>query len=226
MIMETNILEKTSLNNRIENVLSFEMGNELFAISVSKVIEILEVSKITRVPRAPAYLTGVVNVRGKVLPLIDTRIKLGLSPVNFTVNTCIVIVDIKLENQNIHLGVLVDSVLEVLAIRQEEIQASPNLESKYKNDFVRGIFRQADNFVMILNLDHIFSRQEVETLQKAGQRKSSITSVLVDKESVVNEISDKNNNELTKDKIKGTQQKKKRVPKQKKDSKSASKKNK
>ncbi|MCP4457412.1 MAG: hypothetical protein GY816_05205 [Cytophagales bacterium] len=174
--METNVLEKESVASQLENVLSFAMGEELFAMNVTKVIEILEVSKITPVPRAPSYLAGIVDVRGKVLPLIDTRVKLGLTPTEFNVNTCIVVVDIGIESRRINLGVLVDSVLEVLELKQEDLQPSPNIESKDQNDFIIGIFRNGSDFVMLLDIDKIFSVNEVTMFDSIGAHKSNIIS--------------------------------------------------
>lgn len=100
----------------LSSYLSFKLGDEVFAANVSKVLDILEMTNITKVPKAPPYLKGVINLRGTVLPLIDTRIKFGLSPTEFTPNTCILVLDIKIENEGLQIGSLVDSVQEVMEI--------------------------------------------------------------------------------------------------------------
>src|SRR4249920_1585023 len=89
---------------------TFKLGDELFAAHVSKVIEILEIPKITRVPRSPEFMRGVVNLRGNVLSVIDSRIKFGLPPTEDTINTCIIVMNIQIENQEITLGLIADAV--------------------------------------------------------------------------------------------------------------------
>src|SRR5258705_6520490 len=100
----------------LNSFLSFRLGDELFAANVSKVLEILEIPKITKVPRSPAFMRGVVNLRGNVLPVIDTRIKFGLPTIDDTINSCILVLSIELEGKEIVLGAIVDEVKEVTEI--------------------------------------------------------------------------------------------------------------
>jgi len=140
-----------------KSFLSFKLENEHFAINVMKIMEILEVPKITKVPHAPGYLIGVVNLRGGVLPVIDTRIKFGMSPTLHTVNTCIVVLDISMNDESIVVGAMVDSVSEVFEIEENQIQPSPSIGTKYNADFIQGMIKEKDQFMMLLNIDKVFS---------------------------------------------------------------------
>ena len=103
----------------LDSYLSFKLGDELFAANVAKVLNILEMVKITKVPKAPEYMKGVINLRGNVLPVIDTRTKFGMTPTEFTKNTCILVLDIIVDGEDIQVGALVDSVQEVLEITED-----------------------------------------------------------------------------------------------------------
>lgn len=148
--------------------LSFELGDELFAADVAKVLEILEVPKITRVPKSPGYLRGVINLRGSVLPVIDTRIRFGLPFQPDTVSTCIVVLTIRMENENLVLGALVDGVREVIEISPEQIKPAPSIGVKYRSEFIEGMVKIDEQFLMLLNLDKVFSSDELVSVQEAS----------------------------------------------------------
>ncbi len=147
--------------------LTFNLGDEQFAINVKKVIEILEVPPVTKVPRSPEFMKGVINLRGSVLPVIDTRIKFGMSPTDFTVETCILVLNIQMEEDEIMVGALVDLVQEVLEIDQNQIQPSPSIGSKYKAEFIQGMINDNGEFIMMLNIDKVFSSLELESIVKS-----------------------------------------------------------
>lgn len=151
--------------NISNSYLSFKLEDETFAVSVARVHEILEIPSITKVPKSPDFMTGVINLRGNVLPVIDTRIKFGLDKANFTVDTCIVVLSVVLENDELTIGALVDSVQEVLEISTNEILPSPALGSKYKAEFIEGMVKGKDGFIMMLNIDEVFSIQEINILK-------------------------------------------------------------
>lgn len=161
MSIEETIIETETA----QSYLSFKLEDELFALSVSKVIEILEVPKITKIPRAPDYMTGVINLRGSVLPLVDTRIKFGMPPLEFTVNTCIIVMEIVVEGESIQLGALVDAVLEVLEVDESTVQSSPTIDAKYKLEFIKGMIHIEEKFIMLLNIDEVFSLENIEQLK-------------------------------------------------------------
>ena len=154
----------------LDSYLSFKLDDEFFGVDVRKVIEILEVPGITRIPLAPDYMAGIINLRGKVLPLIDTKVKFGLKPIEFTVDTCIVVIEIEVEGEVLQIGTLVDSVLEVLEVAQSNIQPSPSIEAKYRLDFIKGMIRKDEDFIMLLNLDEVFSIQDVIFMQEANDK--------------------------------------------------------
>ncbi|WP_317898063.1 chemotaxis protein CheW [Aurantibacillus circumpalustris] len=144
--------------------LSFELNNELLAIPVFRVLEIIEVPVITEVPKMPDFVKGVVNMRGEPLPVIDTRVKLGMNSIAHTVNTCIVVVNIEVENKPITVGILVDSVSEVFEISESEIQNSPLTGMKQNLDFVDGMIKVDDKFMMLVDINKIFARNEIDFL--------------------------------------------------------------
>src|SRR4051812_527420 len=119
------------MTDTLNSFLTFRLGDELFAANVGKVIEILEVPKITKVPRSPDFMRGVVNLRGNALSVIDSRVKFGLSQTADTVSTCIIVMNVNVEGQNVTLGVVVDAVQEVMEITDTQVQDLPTIGSKY-----------------------------------------------------------------------------------------------
>jgi purine-binding chemotaxis protein CheW len=153
----------------LTSYLTFRLGDETFAANVSKVIEILEIPKITKVPRSPDFMRGVVNLRGNVLSVIDSRIKFGLPVTEDTVNTCIIVMNIDLDGQNITLGLIVDAVKEVIDIDSDAIQNVPEIGSKFNSDFIEGMVKSDDQFIMILNIALLFSSQEATMLHQVAE---------------------------------------------------------
>ncbi len=156
-MIDTNIAKITSY-------LTFKLGDEEFAAHVGKVLNILEMTKITEVPKSPNYMTGVINLRGSVLPVIDTRIKFGMTPTEYTASTCIVVMDIDLEGESVHVGALVDAVQAVIEIEHDQIMPPPSLGNKYRSEFIEGVANVNDTFVMILNMDEVFSSEDLMDL--------------------------------------------------------------
>jgi purine-binding chemotaxis protein CheW len=159
--------------NKSISYLSFTLGEEVFAAHVSKVQNILEMSKITKVPKAPAYMLGVINLRGAVLPLVDTRIKLGLPVTETTTKTCIIVCELTLGNEYVMTGILVDSVQEVLEIEDEKILAPPNIGTTYRSEFIKGIFNVDETFIMLLDLERIFTGDELLYLKKTHKEEKA-----------------------------------------------------
>ncbi|HBF87315.1 MAG TPA: chemotaxis protein CheW [Bacteroidales bacterium] len=150
----------------INSYLSFKLGDEVYAANVSKVLNILEMTKITKVPKAPEYMKGVINLRGSVLPVVDTRIKFGMTPTEYTTNTCILVLEIEIDNDSLHVGGLVDSVQEVLEIEKNQILPPPNIGNKFKSQFITGMYKMGDDqFIMILDMDKIFTIDDLLALK-------------------------------------------------------------
>ena len=146
--------------------LTFKLSEETFAANVEKVTNILELTKITKVPKAPEYMVGVINLRGNVLPLVDTRIKFDLGKTEFTNNTCILVMNIKINNNTVHIGALVDSVQEVIEIDLKSVEPSPSIGDKYKSEFIEGMAKHNDEFIMLLDMDNVFSSDELTILKQ------------------------------------------------------------
>jgi purine-binding chemotaxis protein CheW len=150
----------------LKSYLTFKLGDEMFAAYVGKVLEILEVPRITKVPRSPDFMRGVVNLRGSVLPVIDARAKFGLPRAADTINSCIIVLNIEMEDQHITTGAVVDAVQEVIEIEEGQVQAAPGFGSRYKSEFIEGMIKRDEQFIMILSLDKVFSSQEASILQE------------------------------------------------------------
>jgi purine-binding chemotaxis protein CheW len=124
-------------------------------------------TKITQVPKAPEYMKGVINLRGSVLPVVDTRIKFAMSPTEYTNNTCILVLEIDIDGESLHVGGLVDSVQEVLEIDKDQILPPPNIGNKFKSQFITGMYKVNDEqFIMILDMDKIFTIDEIFSLKE------------------------------------------------------------
>ncbi|MEJ1239275.1 chemotaxis protein CheW [Chryseolinea sp. T2] len=149
-----------------QSYLTFRLDDELFATSVINVIEILELTRITKVPRSPSFMRGVINLRGTVLPVIDARQKFGLDKTPDTVNTCILVLNIQIDNEKLTVGALVDAVQEVLDIDISTIQPAPSIGSRYKSEFIDGMVKGNDKFIMLLNVSKVFSSEEVSILKE------------------------------------------------------------
>jgi len=159
--MDAKMKNIENVSNTMDTYLSFRLGREVFAASVHHVVNILELKPITKVPHAPSYMSGVINLRGQVLPVIDMRVKFGMEPTEPTVDTCIIVLNLTIDNDDVMLGILVDAVSEVLELEDEKIEPSPSIGTKYKAEFIKGMWKKDENFIMLLNIDLIFTRDEI-----------------------------------------------------------------
>lgn len=150
----------------MQSFLSFKVGEEYFAATVGKVLSILDLVTITRVPGSPSFMLGIINLRGAVLPVIDSRIRFGIEPGPFTANTCIVVMEVNFGQELINIGMLVDGVQEVIEIHPDSIMPPPGLGSKYKAGFLQGIIHYAGRFILLLNVDALFSSDELLVLEE------------------------------------------------------------
>jgi purine-binding chemotaxis protein CheW len=146
--------------------LTFKLSDEIFALDVAKVREILDFTTVTKVPQTPDFMRGVINLRGSVVPVVDMRLKFGMSSTEKTVNTCIVVVEVSLEGENIILGALADSVQEVIDLEPDQIEPAPRIGTGLKTEFIRGMGKSDSRFIMILDIDRVFSAGELSTVQE------------------------------------------------------------
>ncbi len=148
--------------------LTFKLGEEVFALEVANVREILEYIPITKVPRTPDFMTGVINLRGSVVPVTDMRLKLGMSETEKTIDTCIVVVEVRIDGETALLGALVDSVQEVFELEAEQIEPPPRLGLGEKADYIKGMGKRDNLFVIILDIDRVFSADELDMARETS----------------------------------------------------------
>ena len=158
-------MNTTKVKSDVTSYLSFKIGTEIFAANVKNVLNILEMTKITKVPKAPNYMKGVINLRGNVLPVIDSRIKFSVEETEFTTNTCIIVLELHTGSDPIMIGAIVDSVKEVLEIDENEILDPPSIGNNFKTDYLKGMAKSEDGFIMILDAEKVFATDEIVNLQ-------------------------------------------------------------
>nr|WP_272881619.1 chemotaxis protein CheW [Fundidesulfovibrio soli] len=148
--------------------MTFTLGEEVFALDIASVREVLEYTAITKVPRTPEYIRGVINLRGRAVPVVDVRLKFGMASTQRTVNTCIIIVEVDLGGETTVLGALSDSVKEVMDIEPENIEPAPRIGTSIKADFIKGIGKHGEDFIILLDIDKVFSEEELLQLSGTG----------------------------------------------------------
>lgn len=148
--------------------LTFSLQNELFAIGILHIKEILEYGSLTPVPLMPAFIRGVINLRGAVVPVIDLAARFGGGQSQLNKRSCIVIVEINAQAQQQSIGILVDSVSEVLEIPAVDVEPAPSFGVRIRSDFISGMGKVNDKFVIILDVDHVLSIEELAQLSDSA----------------------------------------------------------
>jgi len=159
MVTEDNTRETTQF-------LTFKLGDEVFALDISKVREVLDFTTVTKVPRTPEFMRGVINLRGSVVPVVDLRLKFGMTRTESSVNTCVIITEVTVDNDTTVLGALADSVQEVLDLEPGSIAPAPKIGTKLKTEFIKGMGRRDDRFIIILDIDKVFSSDELSLVKQ------------------------------------------------------------
>ena len=144
--------------------LTFFAGDERFALDILEVKELIEVSSMTRVPMTPEFIRGVINLRGSVVPVVDLASRLGRSRSDLTKRSCIVLVEIELDDSSQTIGMLVDEVNEILEIPQTNIQPAPNFGTDIRTDFIQAMGEVDGEFLILLNISHVLSVEELSAL--------------------------------------------------------------
>jgi len=137
--------------------ITFKLGDELFAINVAQVREVLELPQITKVPTAPDYMRGVVNVRGKAIPVVDLRLKFGLPSTLDTINSRIVVLELELDGETTVVGGIADSVHEVIELESGQINPPPRIAMRWRTELIQGMGRRGDEFIIILDINKVFA---------------------------------------------------------------------
>ena len=149
-----------------KSYLSFKLEDEIFAIEVKNVLEVLQMQKITKVPKTPKFIKGVVNFRGEILPIVDTRLKFSIQEVKDISKFVIIFLTFQKKEKELKVGAIVDEVLDVNDFKEMDIKDVPEMGSKFNLEFIYGMIKVKDDFVMILDVDKVFSTDELNIFKK------------------------------------------------------------
>lgn len=147
--------------------LTFRLKDEIFGLQLQQTREVIEYVGVTQVPLMPEFLSGVINLRGEVVPVIDLAVRLGRSPIEIKKRTCIIIIEIHHEGKTITLGLLADSVSEVTEFTEDEIEDAPAFGAKIRADFIQGIAKKDDTFIVLLDAENTLSIRELAKIVEA-----------------------------------------------------------
>ncbi|WNO08159.1 chemotaxis protein CheW [Teredinibacter sp. KSP-S5-2] len=156
----------------INQYLTFILDDEYYAVSVSFVKEVLELGEVTKVPKTPDFFYGVLNLRGSVVPIIDLRLKFGLAPIVPTIDTCIVVLEVVVAGENTVIGALTDSVHEVIELDSDDLHPAPRVSARINYDFISSMAKFDEKFLMLLDINKIFTQQELGVIRDAEQENS------------------------------------------------------
>ena len=154
---------------RTAQYVTFALGGELFGVEVNRTREILSLIPVTSVPQTPDYMLGVINLRGQVVPVVDMRLKLGMPKSKATQDTCIIVIEVQVDAEILVVGAQADSVREVLEINLDQIEPPPRMGAKLKTEYIRGMGKVDDQFMILLDIDRVFSSEELALVQDMGE---------------------------------------------------------
>jgi purine-binding chemotaxis protein CheW len=165
----------------VSQYLTFKLEDDAYALGVADVREVLELelNYITKIPRTPDYLRGVINVRGSVVPVVDMRVKFNMEKTETTIDTCIIVIEITLNGKSTVLGILADSVQEVIDLAPEQIEPAPEIGNQLNTEFIAGIGKKDDRFIIILEIDKILTSEELCDVGKMASALSTESKVAV-----------------------------------------------
>jgi len=156
------------MTDREGKYLTFSMASEEYGIGILKIKEIIGMMSITTVPQTPEFIKGVINLRGKVIPVIDLRLRFGMTANDYTERTCIIVVEIPGLSGTVMIGIVVDSVSEVLSIKGDEIEETPTFGTKLNTDYILGMAKMDGGVKILLDIDRVLSRDEMNVLEEAA----------------------------------------------------------
>ena len=146
--------------------LTFELASEVYGLEILKVQEIMGLMEVTKVPKLPDYVRGVINLRGKVIPVIELRLKFDMDTTEDTDRTCIIVVQVATESHDVTMGIIVDEVKEVLDIQQNQIEPTPSFGTSVNTSFIMGMGKTEENVIMLLDVDKVLTMLELEEIAK------------------------------------------------------------
>lgn len=157
-----------AMTDREGKYLTFTLANEEYGIGILKIKEIIGMMPITTVPQTPAFVKGVINLRGKVIPVIDLRLRFELEADDYTERTCIIVVEIQARTTMVQIGIVVDSVSEVLNIKNEDIEDTPTFGTQLNTDYILGMAKCEGGVKILLDIDQVLSAEEISVLENAA----------------------------------------------------------
>jgi purine-binding chemotaxis protein CheW len=155
-----------AMADREGKYLTFTLDKEEYGIGILKIKEIIGMMPITPVPQTPEYVKGVINLRGKVIPVVDLRLRFGMDAIDYTERTCTIVVEISGQSGTVMIGTVVDSVSEVLNIKGEDIEDTPTFGTKLDTDYILGMAKMDGGVKILLDIDEVLSSEEIETFEK------------------------------------------------------------
>jgi purine-binding chemotaxis protein CheW len=170
MTMETAVVDQTvkAIAEREGKYLTFALAGEEYGIGILKVKEIIGLMPITTIPQTPGYVKGVINLRGKVIQVVDLRLKFDMETMDYTEKTCIIVVEVGNSGQKVMIGILVDSVSEVLNIKGGDIENTPSFGSHLNTDYILGMAKTDGKVKILLDIDRVFSTEEISFIDKTA----------------------------------------------------------
>ncbi len=148
----------------LNSYFTFRLGDVLFAVNIGNMTKILKLTEITRVPNSPPYFRGIINLFGEVLPVFDGRLKFGFPEVEQRRDTCILVLVSEINGQPVSSGLIVDSVEKVIVFNPDQIKPPPSVGKGFNSSYISGIATVNEEFVIILNLEKIFSEEEINLI--------------------------------------------------------------
>jgi len=153
-------------SDREGKYLTFSLADEEYGIGILKIKEIIGMMPITSVPQTPKFVKGVINLRGKVIPVLDLRSRFGIEPMNYTERTCIIVVEIAGTAGNVMIGIVVDSVSEVMSIKAEAIEETPTFGTKLNTDYILGMAKIGKSVKILLDIDRVLGADDIMQLER------------------------------------------------------------
>ena len=156
------------MKDREGKYLTFSLAGEEYGIGILKIKEIIGMMPITTVPQTPEYVKGVINLRGKVIPVIGLRLRFGMEKAEYTERTCIIVVELKSQAADILIGIVVDSVSEVLSIKADDIEDTPTFGTRLNTGYILGMAKMEGGVKILLDIDCVLSTEEIAVIEKAA----------------------------------------------------------
>lgn len=157
----------------VRQYLTFHLEEELYALDIEQVQTVLDFDRITKVPRTPDFMRGVINLRGSVVPIADLKQKFGMGQTEKTLDSCIIIVEVTVDDEVTVLGTLADSVQEVIELEPENIEPAPKIGTRLNTEFIKGMGKKGDDFIILMDLEKIFSADELILAQGLGEENTT-----------------------------------------------------